>query len=53
MTNVAPEFIANEQEKCDGNPVKLSVDAAAKTYTVSVPATKHEKTYQVRGPAAK
>ena len=48
VANVAAEFIANEAEKCDGNYVKLSVDAAAKTYTVSVPATKHEKSYQVQ-----
>ena len=48
VNNVADAaYIANEQEKCEGNYVKLSVDPSGKTYTVSVPATKHEKTYQV------
>ena len=46
--NVDREFIANEEEKCDGNYVKISVDPTARTYTVSVPATRHEKTYAVR-----
>ena len=49
VTNVSSEFIANEDEKCDGNYVKLSVDPGAKRYAVSVPATKHEKVYDVRG----
>jgi beta-lactamase superfamily II metal-dependent hydrolase len=40
-------YIANEQENCDGNYVKLSVDPTAKTYTLTIPATKHERTYQV------
>ena len=41
-------YIANEADQCEGNFVKLSVDSAAKTYTVSVPATKHERTFKVR-----
>lgn len=44
-----PAYIANEDEQCKGNYVKLSVDSAAKTYTVSVPATKHERTFAVKG----
>jgi competence protein ComEC len=44
-----PAYIANEAEKCEGNYVKLSVDPEAKTYTVSVPATKHERTFEVKG----
>lgn len=48
VANVASEFIANEDERCEGHYVKLSVDPAAKTYTVSVPSTKHEKTYSVQ-----
>ena len=42
--------IANEPEtdQCEGNYVKLSVDPAAKTYTVSIPATKLEQTFDVR-----
>jgi len=43
--NVAPELIANMDEACAGNFVKLSVDPQGKSYVVSVPSTKHEKTY--------
>ncbi len=46
--NVGAEYIANEDEKCEGNYVKLSVDPTATSYTVTVPSTKHEKTYAVR-----
>jgi len=46
--NVEREYIANEEEKCEGNFVKVSVDPTAKTYTVTVPATKHEKIYAVQ-----
>ena len=49
VNNVSdPACIANDRDPCDGNYVKLSVDAEAKTYTVTVPATKHERTYPVR-----
>lgn len=41
-------YIANENENCDGNYVALCVDPAAKTYTVRIPATKNERTFQVR-----
>jgi hypothetical protein len=43
-----PAYVANEQEQCEGHYVKLSVDPAAKTYTVTVPATKHERTFEVQ-----
>ena len=46
--NTADEFIANIPEKCDGNYIKLSVDPSGKTYTISIPATGHQKTYQTR-----
>ena len=47
--NVAdPPYIANDEEKCEGHYVKLSVDPAAKTYTITVPATNHERTYEVK-----
>jgi competence protein ComEC len=46
--NVADaQYITNEKEDCDGNFVKLSVDPAAKTYTVSIPANKHGRTFEV------
>ncbi len=46
--NVADEFIANKEMNCQGNYIKLSVAADGKSYTVSIPATKHERTYQTR-----
>lgn len=46
--NTADEFIANLPEKCEGNYIKLSVDPAGKSYTVSIPATGHSRTYQTR-----
>ncbi|MGC4005791.1 MAG: MBL fold metallo-hydrolase [Pirellulales bacterium] len=47
--NTSDEFIANAAaDKCEGNFIKLSVAPDAKTYTVSIPATKHEKTYETR-----
>jgi competence protein ComEC len=47
--NAPDECIANLPEKCDGNPIKLSVDEKAKTYTVSIPANGHEQTFKVKG----
>jgi competence protein ComEC len=46
--NVADEFIANKEKDCQGNYIKLSVAADGKSFTVSIPATKHERTYQTR-----
>jgi competence protein ComEC len=46
--NVADEFIANQEQNCQGNFIHLSVDPTAKTYTVSIPATSHQRTYQTR-----
>jgi hypothetical protein len=46
--NVNDEFIANKEKDCQGNYIKLSVAPDGKSYTVSIPATKHEKTYQTR-----
>jgi competence protein ComEC len=46
--NSPDEFIANHEKECKGNHIKLSVAPDGKSYTVSVPATKHERTYQVR-----
>lgn len=43
--NVPDEFIANHEAECQGAFVKLSVAADGKSYTVSVPSTKHQKTY--------
>ena len=46
--NVAAEFIANPEKNCQGNHVELTVAADTKSYTVAIPANKHEKTYKTR-----
>ncbi len=46
--NTNEEFIANLEEKCQGNYIKLSVAPDSKTYTITIPATKHERTYQTK-----
>src|SRR6185503_9392803 len=35
--NAPAAMVANDEEKCQGQPVRLTVDAAARTYTVEVP----------------
>jgi len=46
--NTPDEFIANLDEKCEANFIHLSADAAAKTYTVSIPAKKVEKSFKMQ-----
>ncbi len=46
--NSADEFIANLDEKCAANYIKLSVAPDGKQYTISIPATGHQKTFQSR-----
>ena len=46
--NTADEFIANLEEKCAGNYIKLTVEPAGKSYTVSIPARGQLRTYQSR-----
>jgi competence protein ComEC len=46
--NTTPDKIANLDEKCAGNYLKLSVDPDGKKYTVFNPSTKHEKTYTTK-----
>ena len=43
--NVPDEYIANLEMACKGNYIKLSVAPDAKTYTVGIPANKHEQSY--------
>jgi competence protein ComEC len=50
--NTEAMLTANLAEACDGNVVKLSVDPTGKSYTVSVPSTKHEKVYTTGKPLA-
>jgi len=46
--NTADEFIANLEEQCAGNFIKLSVTPDGKSYTVTIPATGHKRTFQSR-----
>jgi competence protein ComEC len=46
--NTDPKLIANMDEACQANYVKLSVDPTGKTYTVAIPANAVEKSYQTR-----
>jgi competence protein ComEC len=46
--NTADEYIANLEAHCTGNCIKLSVSPDGKNYTVSIPATGHQRTFQTR-----
>jgi competence protein ComEC len=46
--NTANEYIANLEQKCSANYIKLSVDPTGKTYTVSIPAMGHARTFQTK-----
>jgi len=46
--NTGDEFIANLEEKCAANHLKLTVAPDARNYTVSIPATSHQRTFQTR-----
>ena len=46
--NTADECIANLAEHCDAHFLKLTVAPDGKTYTVSIPATGHARTFQTR-----
>jgi competence protein ComEC len=46
--NTAAERIANLEESCAGNYLKVSVDASGKSYTVFVPSTRHQRTYKTK-----
>jgi competence protein ComEC len=49
--NTAGEFIANhgdDPNTCPANRIRLSVVADARSYTVSIPATGHSRTFQTR-----
>ncbi len=46
--NTEAAYIANADQKCAGNCIKLSVEPAGKTYTMSVPSTNHERTFQTK-----
>jgi len=46
--NTADECIANLDEKCAAHYLKLTVAPDARSYTVSIPATGHTRTFQTR-----
>ena len=46
--NTVSECIANDEEKCAGNFIKLSVAPSGKTYAITVPAKNHSRTFQTR-----
>lgn len=50
QNNTADEMIANHsaQNECEGHAMMLHVAADAKSYTVSVPSRKHEKTFETK-----
>jgi beta-lactamase superfamily II metal-dependent hydrolase len=43
--NTADEFIANLGEKCEASYIKLTVASDGKSYTISIPATGHTRTF--------
>jgi beta-lactamase superfamily II metal-dependent hydrolase len=48
--NTADELIANRDEECAGNHIKLSVDAKGEAYTVGIPAARQERAFKTRVP---
>jgi competence protein ComEC len=46
--NTTDELIANVEEKCNGNFIKLSVWPSGKFYTVTIPATGYTRTFTTR-----
>ena len=46
--NTMSGYIANEEEACQGNFIKLSVDPSGKSYNVSIPAKQISHSYRTR-----
>jgi len=46
--NAPADFVANDEEDCKGEFIKLSVDADGKSYTVAIPAKKISRSYRTR-----
>ena len=46
--NTMSGYIANEEENCQANFIKLSVAANSRSYTVSIPAKQIKRTYRTR-----
>jgi beta-lactamase superfamily II metal-dependent hydrolase len=48
MNNTVKEHIANHDEKCAANYLKMSVAPDGKTYTISIPASGHKQTFETK-----
>jgi len=48
QNNTADEYIANTGKDCQGNYIKMSVDPSGKTYTITIPATGHERKFKTK-----
>ena len=46
--NTADGYIANLEKDCSGNFIKLSVDPSGNSFTMTIPATGHRRTFQTR-----
>jgi competence protein ComEC len=46
--NTMSGYIANEEEACQGNFIKLSVDSNSKSYAVTIPAKQITRSYRTR-----
>ncbi|HMG74911.1 MAG TPA: MBL fold metallo-hydrolase [Pyrinomonadaceae bacterium] len=46
--NAPSGFIANDEEACQGNFIKLAVDPTGKSYTVTIPAKQISRSYRTR-----
>lgn len=46
--NTTDELIANIEEQCQAHYIKLSVAPNGKTYTISIPASGHSRTFETR-----
>jgi competence protein ComEC len=46
--NAPADFIANDEEACQGNFIKLAVDPTGKSYTVTIPAKQISRNYRTR-----
>ena len=46
--NAPPDFIANDEEACQGEFIKLSVNPDGKSYSVSIPSKKISRNYLTR-----
>jgi hypothetical protein len=50
--NTADDLIANIDEACQGNYIKMSVAPDGERYTISIPAKGYTRTFSTRQPAA-